>query len=259
MFTDLVYFWFEKLKCQYEIFHTSVLKFMEDIKHSLYSCDSCLFRFLSCKFMPQDDFELIRRTSNQMKYSKGETIYKQGAKSNSLLFLHKGIVKFCYQSTDGRNIITTIVKGPKLLGGANLFFKEINIFSVVALEDCEICHIDTRALRTVAVKHGEYMLAMFDQTLSTFQPAIFNFISLAHKHVYGRIADVLIYLWGNIYSDGEYSFNLTRKEISEFAACSHENVINTLSKLNKEGVIALNGKNIEIVDIEKLREISKIG
>ncbi|BDX36982.1 hypothetical protein CYCD_03370 [Tenuifilaceae bacterium CYCD] len=77
--------------------------------------------------------------------------------------------------------------------------------------------------------------------------------------MYGRIADVLIYLWENIYSDGEYSFNLTRKEISEFAACSHENVINTLSKLNKEGVIALNGRNIEIVDIEKLREISKIG
>jgi len=209
--------------------------------------------------MIPDDFELIRRTSNQMKYSKGETIYKQGFKSNSMLFLHKGIIKFCYQNDDGRSTIPTIVKGPKLLGGANLFFKETNVFSVVALEDCDICHIDSKALRSVAVKHGDYMLAVLDQTLNTFQPAIFNYISLAHKHVYGRVADILIYLWENIYKDSEYEFNITRKDISEFAACSHENVISTLSKLNKEGIIELDGKKIIIKDIKKLYSISKNG
>jgi CRP-like cAMP-binding protein len=209
--------------------------------------------------MPEDDFELIRRTSNQMKFRKGETIYKQGAKSDSLIFLHKGIIKFNYQTDDSRNFITTIVKGPKLLGGANLFFKETNIFSVLAIEDCDVCFIDNRALRSVAVKHGSYILAMCEQTLNMFQASIFNFISLAHKHVYGRIADILIYLWENVYKDGEYEFNLSRKEISEFAACSHENVISTLSKLKKENVIGLEGKKIIVKDLKKLYEISKNG
>ena len=76
------------------------------------------------------DFEIIRKTSYQMKYQKGETILKQGAKSTSLIYLHRGIVKFIFQTDDGRNIITTIVKGPKLLGGANLFF---TIFTLVRL------------------------------------------------------------------------------------------------------------------------------
>ena len=209
--------------------------------------------------MPVDDFELIRRTSYQIKYETGETIFKQGAKCTSLIFLHKGIVKFNYHGNDNRNFITTIVKGPKLLGGANLFFNETNVFSINTLVDCDVCHIDSRALRSVAIKHGNYVLSMCEQTMNTFQSSIFNFFSLAHKQVYGRIADILIYLWENVYSDGEYEFTLTRKAISEFAACSHENVISTLSKLNKEGVIELQGKKIIVKDIEKLYSISKNG
>ena len=86
-----------------------------------------------------------------------------------------------------------MVKGPKLLSEANLFFKDTNIFSIVAIENCDICNIDIGALRSVAVKHGNYMLAMFEETVGMFQTSIFNFISLAHKHVYGRNADSLIY------------------------------------------------------------------
>ena len=228
-------------------------------QHTLFDCSTCIFRNISCRYMPEEDFELIRRTSNQMKFSKGETIYRQGARCTSLLFLHRGIVKFNYKTDDGRNFITTIVKGPKLLGGANLFFKETNIFSVVALEDCDLCHIDIQALRNVCIKHGKYMLTMCEQTINMFQPSIFNFISLARKQVYGRISDILIYLWEYVYKDSEYEFTLSRKEISEFAACSHENVITTLSKLNKEDIIDLEGKKIIIKNLEKLYSISKNG
>ena len=232
---------------------------MNTNQHGHFDCNQCLFKIISCKFIPNDDFELIRRTSYQNKYQKGETILKQNAKSSGLLYLHKGIVKMIYQTDDGRNIITTIVKGPKLLGGANLFFKDTNIFGIVAVENCDICNIDIRALRSVAVKHGNYILSMFEQTVNMFQSSIFNFISLAYKHVYGRIADILIYLSENVYNGNEYEFNISRKELAEFAACSHENVITTLSKLKREGIVSFEGKKIIINDIKKLYEISKIG
>ena len=92
-----------------------------------------------------------------------------------------------------------------------------------------------------------------------FRSSIFNFISLAHNHVYGRIADILVFLWENVYMNSEYDFTLSRKEIAEFAACSHENVISVLSGYNKEGLIAFEGKKIIIKDLNKLKEISKNG
>jgi CRP-like cAMP-binding protein len=210
-------------------------------------------------YMPGNDFELIRRTSVQLHFEKGETILKQGAKSHHLVFLHKGIVKFSYQYSSGKNYIMTIVSGPKLLGAANLFFKDTNIFSLVAMESCDICLIDSKAMRNIALKHSDFILAMCERTMEMFQASIFNFISMAHNQVNGRIADVLLYLWKDVYHQNAEEFVVTRKELAEFAACSHENVITTLSKFNKEGIITLEGKKIKVNDVEKLNEISKKG
>lgn len=232
---------------------------MSDVKHKLFDCETCIFKMLSCRLIPEEDFGLLMRTSTQLNFEKGETILKQNAKSSHVIFLHKGIVKFIHHNPDGKNFIMTVVKGPKLLGGANLFFKETNVFSIVALEDCDICLIDNRALKSLASKHGNYFMAMCEQTINMFQSSIFNYISLAHKQVNGRVADLLIYLQENVYNDNQYEFTLSRKELAEFAACSHENVINTLSRFKKEGIIELDKKRIIITDIERLKEISRIG
>ncbi|MCX6243442.1 MAG: Crp/Fnr family transcriptional regulator [Bacteroidetes bacterium] len=232
---------------------------MENSNRSLYDCQKCMFKALSSRYMPPEDFELIRRTSVQLQFEKGETILKQGATSHQLVYLHKGVVKFNYRYETGKNYIMTIVSGPKLLGGTNLFFKETNIFSLVAMESCDVCLIDGKALRSVAQKHASFLLAMCERTTEMFQSSIFNFISMAHKQVNGRIADILIYLWEEVYKNNPDDFVLTRKEIAEFAACSHENVINTLSKFNKEGIITLEGKRIRINDFKKLHDISKRG
>jgi CRP-like cAMP-binding protein len=82
---------------------------------------------------------------------------------------------------------------------------------------------------------------------------------MAHNQVNGRIADILIYLWNDVYHKNPDEFIITRKELAEFAACSHENVITTLSKFNKEGIITLDGKKIIVNDLDKLNEISKKG
>jgi CRP-like cAMP-binding protein len=225
----------------------------------LYNCEDCLFRQISTQYLSKDEFELIRRTSTQLYFEKGETILKQGAKATHTVFLHKGIVKFNYQNEHGKNFIMTIVTGPRILGGANLFFKETNLFSLVAVENSELCLIDNRAFSQALVKHGPYLMALFRESIEMFQVPIFNFISLAHKQVNGRIADIILYLSEQVYKSQDFQLTLTRKEIAEFAACSTENVITTLSRLNHEGVISIEGKSFRINDIKKLKEISKVG
>jgi CRP-like cAMP-binding protein len=232
---------------------------MSESRHNLYDCNECTFKALSCKYIAPEEFELIRRTSTQLSYKKGETILKQGTKASNLVYLHKGIVKFNFENEVGKNVILTIVTGPILLGGANLFFKETNLFSLIALEDCEACLIDSKAMKKILLNNGKYAIMMFEESTEMFKSAIFNFISLAHKQVHGRIADIIIYLADSVYKSHKFTISFTKKEISEFAACSHENVITTLSKMHKEGIISFEGKVLEIIDYNKLLEISKRG
>jgi CRP-like cAMP-binding protein len=209
--------------------------------------------------MDPEKFKLIRRTSQQFIFRFGETIIKQGSKATHSVFLHSGIVKFNFENEIGKNLILEIVSGPKLLGGANLFFRETNLFSLVAIEDCKACLINARAFKKVLSTNAPYAMRLFQDATELFKDSIFNYISLAQKQVYGRIADVMLYLWEKVYQRSENGFTLMRKDIAEFAACSPENVATILTKLSKEGVIKLKGKSIVITNLEKLHLLSRIG
>ncbi len=227
--------------------------------NKLFDCNNCFLSNFTGLYLTKEERAIICGNANQLNFKKGEVILKQGANATSIGFLHKGIVKFTYQKDAKKSYIMTVVSGPKLIGQANLFFREKNIFSIVAVEDCEICFLDSRTVLGVLENHGKFLISMVERSTDMFQSSIFNFISLAHNHVNGRIADILIFLWENVYRNSAYDFTLTRKEISEFAACSHENVISVLSAYNKEGLISFEGRKIIIRDIDKLKAISKNG
>jgi CRP/FNR family transcriptional regulator len=211
------------------------------------------------QFISDKDFDKLEKTSVKLTFKKGETILKQGGMPTHIVYLEKGIVKFNYENESGKNLILTIVSAPKILGGANLFYKDNNLFSLIAVEDCEVVMIDSKVTQDVLMDNSKFAMMMFQVASEMFKKSVMNFISLAHKQKEGRIADIVLYLADEVYNSTTFVFSLTRKEIAEFAGCSTENVIMTLSKWHNEKIISMDGKSIEIKDIDKLKHISKIG
>lgn len=217
------------------------------------------FRRISSQFISDKDFDKLEKTSVKLNFKKGETILKQGGLPTHVVYLEKGIVKFNYENESNKNLILTIVSAPKILGGANLFYKDNNLFSFIAVEDCEVVLIDAKVLEEVLVENSRFAMMMFQVASEMFKKSVMNFISLAHKQKEGRIADILLYLAAEVYHNTSFMLSLTRKEIAEFAGCSTENVIMTLSKWQTEKIVLIDGKRIEIQDMDKLKYISKIG
>lgn len=217
------------------------------------------FRRLSSPFIQEKDFDRLEKASVKLNFKKGETILKQGGIPNHVAYLERGIVKFNYESDNGKNLILTIVSAPKILGGANLFYKDNNVFSLVAVEECDVIMIESAVIQSVLMDNSKFAMMMFQVASEMFKKSVLNFISLAHKQKEGRIADIIIYLSEEVYKGTQFNLSLTRKEIAEFAGCSTENVIMTLSKWQAEQIVSLEGKTVEIKDISKLKYISKIG
>ena len=217
------------------------------------------FRRISSQFISEKDFDKLEKTSVNLNFKKGEIILKQGGMPTHIVYLEKGIVKFNYENELGKNLILTIVSAPKILGGANLFYKDNNLFSLIAVEDCEVIMIDSKVIQEVLMDNSKFAMMMFQVASEMFKKSVMNFISLAHKQKEGRIADIFLFLAAEVYHNTTFLLSLTRKEIAEFAGCSTENVIMTLSKWQNEKIVSIEGKTIEIKDIDKLKYISKIG
>ncbi|MBQ1696676.1 MAG: winged helix-turn-helix domain-containing protein, partial [Bacteroidales bacterium] len=52
---------------------------------------------------------------------------------------------------------------------------------------------------------------------------------------------------------------LSRQELAEYAGCSREQIIHTLRAFSNDGIIRVSGKNVEILDYDKLLTISRVG
>ncbi|MEI6684139.1 MAG: Crp/Fnr family transcriptional regulator [Bacteroidota bacterium] len=222
-------------------------------------CSRCMFQAISCQFINPAEFRKLQQSSLRVHFTKGEEILRQGVKSSHLVFLQSGIVKFSMKDEAGHGLILTITRAPAMIGGADAINSGLNLYSLLAVEDCDVCFIDYALLLEIAMTNSLFMLKLMEMMTGMFKASILNFISLAHKQVNGRIADILLYLSRAVYQSPSFLLTLTRKEISEFAGCSTENVIHTLSKFHREGIIQVTGKKIVIADAIRLEKISKVG
>jgi CRP/FNR family transcriptional regulator, polysaccharide utilization system transcription regulator len=211
------------------------------------------------QYVSEPDFELLYNSTQQLRYKKGEHILKQGALFSHVAFLSKGIVKISYENEFGKSIILSVNKGPAFLGGANFFLGVHHFNTITAIDPCDVCLIDVNVLKNMILKNGMLNFKLIEFISAMFKSSILNFINLSQKHVNGKVADILIYLSKNIYESEEFTLGLTRKEMADYAGCSQENMINTLSKFNKDKIIRNEGKKITIINMKKLAEISRFG
>jgi len=222
-------------------------------------CADCIFKTICLKSMSEEDFNFLYESTIQKSYQKDEVIFQQDEKSPFLVFLQKGLVKFNYLDANNKNLILTIVSAPSLLGLANVLNEDINLFSIIAIEDSMGCQLDLNKLKVLAMKNKNFLISLTKLSTDMFRNSIYNVISLAHKQINGRIADILLFLARDIYHSNTFTLSISRQELAEFAGCSKENVIKSLRSLNRDNIIRISGKEIEILDIKKLIKISQKG
>jgi len=221
-------------------------------------CETCFFKNGLCKGLTDEEFYSIFSQTRHYSYAKGEIIYKQGSKCEELIFLTKGIVKFVTDS-NGKELIVAIDKAQTLLGLANVLNENINLFTIVAVTECEGCMINLNRFTLYLMSNRKFMLEIMSLSTQMFRGAIFNFISVARKQSNGRVADILIYLSQKIYESHTFNLDLSRQELADYAGCSKEQLIHTLRTFSNDGIITVSGKNIDILDFNKLLTISRVG
>ncbi len=190
-------------------------------------------------------------------FRKHDNICKQGTEVTHALFLVKGAAKLYIEGINNRNIILYILKPPAYIGLLSFFESPFYFYSVTALEDSEVCYIDLRLVKKLYVENHDLLLNLnkaFGKSVSNIMKKI---ISLNQKQIRGRIAENLIYL-SEIYNSQKFRLNVSRKEIGEMTAISEENTVRLLSEFSREKIIAINGKEIEILDLPLLKKICEV-
>lgn len=184
---------------------------------------------------------------------------KQGTFSSSIFYVIKGLVKQYIEDSNNRNINFQIMQPGDFIGLSSVFENPVFQYSTIAITDTLVHIVDKDAMKNVLSSNASFayqiMIRHNEQT-----DVLYSVLrSIGFKQMNGRLADTLLYLDSLPYANADIFTNLSRKDIADFAGIATESAVKLLKNFEKDGIIELQDKSIEITNKELLLEISKKG
>lgn len=223
------------------------------------SCVVCNDKSCAAAALNDNQLGSLNSNSRETDIRKGETILKAGALTSHIVYLKTGFVKEHVEGPGQKSKILQIIKKQSYLGLPSLFGARVNHYSYTALEDLRVCFIDINIFLEFIRDRGSFALEVLNYVSRESLNKDFHLINQGHKKMYGRFADVLLYLSDEIFMSTEFDILLSRQELAELAGMSRENTARALSHFKEEGILKINGRNIEILKHDLLKQISKNG
>jgi len=214
----------------------------------------------SCfQMLTPEEMVLVRESKTQVLFRKGDSLTKQGAFSSYVLFIINGLAKQYIEGDGTKNYNLRIIKPGEFIGLSAVFTKNTFNYSTVALTDCRVFLVEKEAISKVVKQNGEFGFGIIKRYCEQNTDLFGTVRNLMYKQMNGRLADTLLYI-ESLKPENPYIFQLlSRKDIADFSGISTESAVKLLKTFEKEGLIQLDEKDVLLINLDGLVEISKRG
>ncbi len=206
-----------------------------------------------------EELMLLEGKRTQLLYQKGENLIKQGAFATHVIYVIDGLVKLYLQTGVGRQINIRLAHKGDFLAFPALFGEDYYNYSAVAVKDTTVSMIDREALQGLLRENTSFAMRITTKNLRHEAFLLEIIRNLSYKQMRGKLASALLYLSQPEFVEEDVFSYLTRQDIGDFASIPAESAIRFLKEFEKEGMLRLGGKDIQIVDMRRLEEISRKG
>lgn len=222
-----------------------------------------------CLFCKQSNYkcvnaltpEQVMRMDDQraeVVFKKGEVLCKQGGIASHVMFIKEGLVKV-YLEEGKKDLIIRIKSGGTYLGLSSLFGAKVFNYSASAFIDTKVCMIDMETFQNLIRDNNAFSVEIIKVLNSSLTQGYDRLYQLTQKNLHGRLAEIIICLSRKIHHNEQFQLQITRKELGEMSSMATESVVRILKEFRDEGILHLQGKTIEVLDMERLERISELG
>lgn len=205
---------------------------------------------------------LLMKHASLEKFKKNEYIYHEGDTPEYLFCIAKGKVKVFKEGVGGRPQIVRMAKPQGFFGYRAGFVRDHYTSSASAFENTQICLIPLSIIMGIIRENIEVAIYFIKQLASLLGNADEYTVSLTQKHIRGRLAEALLRLKNKYGTEDDgmtLAISLSREDLANLSNMTTSNAIRTLSAFATEELIAIDGKNIKLLEETKLHRISQNG
>jgi CRP/FNR family transcriptional regulator len=224
------------------------------------ACSSCCLKgvCLPCDLGQRELDQFDQIATAKRRVARGAALYHHGDSFESLYAVRSGAFKTVGTSRQGDEKITGFHLSGELLG-LDAISSGRHGYSAVALEDSEVCAIpfaqlERLAMAVPALQHQ--LLRVISGDISRDQGLLLLLGSMSAEQ---RIAAFLLSLARRHqrlgYSASRFVLRMTREEVGNYLGLTLETVSRLLSRFQREDLIAVHQREVEIRDAGRLREM----
>lgn len=208
--------------------------------------------------LPPETLEKIEQVGMKKKFLKDNLILMEEEAGSALFVIITGKVKISRSSSDGREVIFSILAGSDFFGEMAILDGQKRSANVVALEDSELFIIDREQFLELLKTHPEISIALLYELSTRLRAADLKIKSLTLKDAEGKVAIVILQLADE---EGTIKQGIVeieklplQQDLANMAGTSRETISRTLHSFVKKGLIELEGNKLRVLNYEKFKE-----
>jgi len=203
--------------------------------------------------LTKNQLTLMKNSTSEINFSAGEMIIKQGFVASHILFVESGLVRLDVENDGKLSTVSLVPKGNFIGIICSFAFSNLD-FSATALEETRVKLINMEAFQSLLRENGEFALKMI-QHMSTLTSNMVHWITrIADKNIEGALG-IMLLEFSKVYESDKFTLPVSRIKLAEMLGFSKESTIHAISQFKNDEIIKVDGKKIEILDINRIKQI----
>lgn len=203
-----------------------------------------------------EDFKSYINSKKKRMMQKKDIIFREGDFPNSLIYIVEGKIKTFKTNEHGKEYITGLFTAGDFLGYSALLEGSEHVESAEVLGESSIIYIAKDEFINLLSSNTDLSQKFLTLLSHRVNESEDRLLQLAYDSVRKRVGESLLILYDKFKdSNSVFDMAVSRDDLANLVGTAKETVIRTLSDFKEEGFIAVNGSNIKILEVEKLRKL----
>jgi len=194
------------------------------------------------------------------RHAPHANIFAKGAPGHGMMAVLDGQVKICSPSPDGKEVVLNVVEAGGVFGEMALLDGKDRSADAVALTECELLLVDRRDFVAFLERNPRFCIRLIALLCERLRRTSEQVEDVLFLDVPGRVAKTLLRLaqqHGKPSDDGTLiDLKLSQRELGGMAGLTRESVNKQLRRWQAEGLIALKGNAITLLDEDRLADLA---
>lgn len=219
-----------------------------------------------CGALSPEELEAMNRIAQRKQVPAGTVIMHEGEATDCFANVLDGVVKLTKTMTDGRQHIVGLLFPGDFLGRT---MRHESPYRAEAATAAELCLFPRADFERLMLRYTDMQTRMLEQTLDELDACHDWTLLLGRKNANERVASFLLMIARRVREIGcnadptsdsaTFTLPLGRSDIADFLGLTTESVSRQITKLKRDGVIALHGnREVEVPSMGQLLKLADL-